>query len=307
MFDPKMLKHMVQLQRHELTDHYIYKKLAKKQKNEHNRKILEKIAEDEYRHYMFWKHLTNQDVQPRWFEIGLFSLIARLFGLTFGIRLKEKGEEKTQYLYAELRGKVKGIEELIADEEVHEDELINALEEDVLHYVGSAISGLFHALSGLLGAMAGLTFMALDSTYTPLIGFFGLLVGFATTLSIGTSEYFHACKVRGGRFAFKLMLHIGFTHLISAGLTTLPYFLISKGNFSLFGWTFDSIFLSLAFSYFIVLLLFFLFNFYVTVAKNLPTSRQFLKLVMVSLGVLILSALVGFGIGHWTGFPPALR
>jgi vacuolar iron transporter family protein len=48
-------------QRIEITEHHIYKRLAKKIKDPENSKILSQIADDELRHYHEWKKLTGQE------------------------------------------------------------------------------------------------------------------------------------------------------------------------------------------------------------------------------------------------------
>ncbi len=45
-------------QRIEITEHHIYKRLAKKVKDPENSKILDQIADDELRHYEDWKKYT---------------------------------------------------------------------------------------------------------------------------------------------------------------------------------------------------------------------------------------------------------
>ncbi|HOO91050.1 MAG TPA: ferritin family protein [Syntrophales bacterium] len=47
-------------QKNEITEHYIYARLAKKVQNPENRRILEKIADDELRHYHVWQHIPDR-------------------------------------------------------------------------------------------------------------------------------------------------------------------------------------------------------------------------------------------------------
>ena len=55
---------LLKAQKNEITEHFIYKKLAEITKNERNRKVLNKIAEDEDVHYQYLKKLTPQEVKP---------------------------------------------------------------------------------------------------------------------------------------------------------------------------------------------------------------------------------------------------
>jgi rubrerythrin len=59
LLDALVEKSVLMAQRNEITEHHIYKKLAKTQENNpHNQDVLNRIAEDELRHYTFWKTHT---------------------------------------------------------------------------------------------------------------------------------------------------------------------------------------------------------------------------------------------------------
>ena len=49
--EPELLKKIIGFQREEITSCIIYKKLATIEKDPENRKILQRISEDESRHY----------------------------------------------------------------------------------------------------------------------------------------------------------------------------------------------------------------------------------------------------------------
>ena len=83
-------------QRIEITEHHIYKRLAKSVKDPENRLILEKIADDELRHYEDWKKYTERDIKPNMWDVWKYYLISRFFGFTFGIKLMERGEENAR-------------------------------------------------------------------------------------------------------------------------------------------------------------------------------------------------------------------
>ena len=92
-------KKVLLFQKTEITEHHIYKKLAKRITSVENAKILDQIAEDELRHYNGWKRYTNEEVQPRWFIVWFYYTISLVFGFTFGVKLMEMGEEKAQVNY----------------------------------------------------------------------------------------------------------------------------------------------------------------------------------------------------------------
>ena len=82
---------ILKFQQTEITEHHIYKRLAKRINSPENAKILEQIADDELRHYNGWKQYTKQDVQPRWFYVWFYYFISMAFGFTFGVKLMEMG------------------------------------------------------------------------------------------------------------------------------------------------------------------------------------------------------------------------
>ena len=87
MFTAKQLKEIKFLQQRELTDHQLYLKLAKRQKDENNRQVLTKIAQDELRHYHFWKKLSGVEVKVNKRQLNFYYFLSIIFGITFGIRL----------------------------------------------------------------------------------------------------------------------------------------------------------------------------------------------------------------------------
>lgn len=80
---------LLEYQRNEITEHHIYRRLARMQKSTENRRILEDIAADEKRHYDQWKTYTGADAPVSWTRVRIFCWIARIFGLTFKRRFLE--------------------------------------------------------------------------------------------------------------------------------------------------------------------------------------------------------------------------
>ncbi|MDP6367919.1 MAG: ferritin family protein, partial [Nitrospinota bacterium] len=91
-------KLMLKAQINEITEYHIYRKLAETSKDS-NKKVLNKIAEDELRHYNFWKAYTKKEANPKKITIWFYYIISRLLGLTFGLKLMERGEELAQKSY----------------------------------------------------------------------------------------------------------------------------------------------------------------------------------------------------------------
>lgn len=277
--DEKTRKIIALAQKIEITEHKIYARLAKSTKDTGNRKILERIADDELEHAEFWKKYTGKDIKPSRWKSFRFFWIARLFGLTFGIKLLEKGEELARKHYRTLENAVPGVKRIEEEEEEHEQTLIGMIEEEALQYVGSVVLGLNDALVELTGALAGLSF-ALQNTR--LIALAGLITGIAASFSMAASEYLSTKAEDTDRHAIKSSLYTGFAYVVTVILLILPYLLISH-------------YLGcLAITMSIAIIIILVFNYYISVAQDLSFGKRFLEMAGISLGVSLLT----FGIGY---------
>jgi vacuolar iron transporter family protein len=153
-------------QRNEISEHIIYRSLSRATKQPRNREVLAKISRDELGHYRIWKKYTGREEKPHRLMVCFYVLVARLFGLTFGISLMERGEDKAQDNYRSLAVKVPQAMDTARDEDEHEAQLIKLIDEERLNYVGAMIRGLNDALVELTGALAGLT-LALNPGLLP--------------------------------------------------------------------------------------------------------------------------------------------
>jgi hypothetical protein len=96
------------------------------------------------------------------------------------------GEEQAQKNYADITPVIPDAARIQHEEDVHEEQLIEMLNEERLEYAGSVVLGLNDALVELTGALAGLT-LALQNT--KLIALSGLITGIAAAMSMAASEY----------------------------------------------------------------------------------------------------------------------
>jgi len=222
---------------------------------------------------------TQTDVPPDKLKSLKYSILSRIFGLTFAVKLMEKGEDKAQRNYGELMGEIPEAEAILKDEESHERELIGMIEEERLEYVGSMVLGLNDALVELTEALAGLT-LALQNSRV--IGMTGLITGIAASLSMMSSEYLSQKAEGELKSPLKASFYTGIAYVIAVVLLILPFFLV--GNY----------YLSLAWSISNAIVVILLFTYFVSVAKDLPFGRRFLEMASISLGV----AAVSFGIGY---------
>jgi VIT1/CCC1 family predicted Fe2+/Mn2+ transporter len=281
------IRHTIEnFQRIEITEHYIYKNLARSIKDPENSKILDQIADDELRHYNDWKAYTQKEIKPNRWDIFKYTLISRVFGFTFGIKLMERGEEKAQANYAQMKGKVPDIEKWIHEEEVHEGKLLGMLDEERLRYAGSVVLGLNDALVELTGALAGLTLALRD---VKLIALSGLVTGIAASLSMAASEYLSTRSEDTEKHPVRAAVYTGIAYIVTVTLLVLPYLFIQ--NYIL------DLVITLSVAVFIIAV----FNYYISVAKDQPFKKSFLEMAGLSLGVALFSFIIGYFIRGWLG------
>src|SRR5512139_2223614 len=99
MLDKETENALLTAQGNEMTEYFVYHKLSQSVRDPHNNSILQRIANEELEHYHFWKRYTRQDVRPSKLKLWMFYFISRIFGITFGIKLMERGEAKAQINY----------------------------------------------------------------------------------------------------------------------------------------------------------------------------------------------------------------
>jgi VIT1/CCC1 family predicted Fe2+/Mn2+ transporter len=277
--DYGQLKALKSFQKNEITEYHIYTKLSGVIKDENNSAILEKIGREEKAHYEIWKKYSGLDIKPNYFKIFWFYLISRILGITFGIKLMEKGEDKAQKVYSGFLKDIPEAQHIMDEEEAHEKQLIALIDEERLKYAGSIVLGLNDALVELTGALAGLSF-ALQNTR--LIAMAGLITGIAASFSMAASDYLSKKADDTEKNAAKSALYTGVAYILTVALLILPYLL------------FSNYLICLAFTLAIAILIIYGFNYYISVAKDLNFRHRFLEMAIISLGVSALS----FGIGY---------
>jgi len=279
MLDDVIQHKVLAFQTGELTEYIIYKRLAALSKDPHNRDVLLRIADDELRHHDFWKEHTGQVVRPKRLMIWWYVAIARVLGITFGIKLMEKGEEMAQMAYEDILRFIPEAEAVLKDEDEHEAQLIDMIDEERLRYVGSMVLGLNDALVELTGALAGFT-LALQQTR--LIAMTGLITGIAASLSMAASEYLSTKSEAGDRNPLKASLYTGTAYLFTVLFLILPFLL------------FTNIYVCLGCTILGALLVIFLFTGYISIAQDASFFKRFSEMALISLGIAALSFGIGF-------------
>jgi len=281
MLDQDTIEQISSYQRDEITEHNIYRKLARSIKSPENNEILEQIAADELRHARVWQEYTGQEVQPNRWKVWFYLLVSRIFGYTFGIKLMERGEESAQSNYAALQDVIPEAERIKKEEEEHECQLVQLLEEERLLYISSVVLGLNDALVELTGALAGLTLALQD---TNLIALSGLITGIAAALSMAASEYLATKSDHEGetKNPFKASIYTGSAYIATVFVLILPYLLL------------ENFYLCLALTLTAAVAIVAVFNYYVSIAQDVSFKERFTEMAGLSLGVAALS----FGVGY---------
>ena len=281
MGDKKTRKQLITAQRNEISEHFTYTWLAERTKKKENRKVLEDIAKDELKHYRVFRRLTKEKIKPRKLKVFWFRTISRVLGLSFGLKLMERGEEVTQQTYGELKDQFPELADIILDEQTHEQEILDFLEEERLQYAGSIVLGLNDALVELAGALAGLTFALKDSKVIAMAGF---ITGVAASMSMAASEYLSSredAEENKSRSPLKSAAYTGVSYIITVMVLILPFLLI--GN----------VYIALGTMLGASLLIILSYNFYITTAKGLKLWSRFGTMAVLSLAVAGISFLVG--------------
>ena len=276
---PAALAIIKKMQQSELTESVIYEKIAAFAKGEENKQTLLRLAREEKAHYLIWQKYTGLDMKPESFQVFKYTMIARILGFTFAVKLMERGEENAQVEYELLAKEVAESSAIRQQEEEHEQALLAMLDEERLQYVGSMVLGLNDALVELTGSLAGFAF-ALQNTR--LVALSGLIVGISATFSMASSEFL-AARSEGRTDALKSCSYTGIAYLLTVIALIAPYLIFPAEMFI------PALLCMLG----MVILIIAGFTYYTSVAQDQPFKSRFLEMALISIGVAVLSFLVG--------------
>jgi VIT1/CCC1 family predicted Fe2+/Mn2+ transporter len=188
-------------------------------------------------------------------------------------------EKRAQSVDKDLIGTIPEIQTILANEEIHERELIALIDEDRLRYMGSVVLGLNDALVEFVGMLAGLTF-ALQNTQ--IIAVAGLITGVAASLSMGSSEYLSKKSEGAAIDPMKAAVYTGLAYVATVALLILPFLVLASPYYAL------------VFTLLFAVLVIFLFTFYMSVAGDLPFWKRFAEMLVISFGIAAISFVIGF-------------
>ena len=275
------------MQQNEVTESAVYREIAMFAKGDENKKTLRRLAAEEKSHAEIWQKYTGIEMKPNRGKVFKYKWIARIFGFTFAIKLMERGEQNAQTEYERLQNEVPESIEIRRQEEEHEEALIAMLDEESLKYVGSMVLGMNDALVELTGSLAGFTFAMQN---TKLIALAGLIIGISATFSMASSEFLSA-RSEGRTDALKSCTYTGVAYLITVILLILPFLLLGNAQYLI----------ALAIMMAIVVGIIAVFTYYISVAQDGKFKSRFLEMTLISVGVAVLSFVVGALAKHFLG------
>ena len=257
----------------------LYEFMAKKEKNEENKKILMQMSKDEKKHAEVWKNITKKNLKPSTLSILKFKFLTIVMGITFVIKTMQKKENLAQHEYEKMREELPEAAKMLEDERRHEKELYNMIDEERLNYIGAMVLGLNDALVELTGSIAGVTFALAN---TRLVALTGIITGISATFSMAASNYL-AERADNNPRALKSSIYTGMAYLITVALLVLPYLLLPAHMYIM------------AFAIMIatVILIIMFFNYYISVAKEEPFLKNFATMAIISLSVAVISYIIG--------------
>lgn len=276
---PAVLETIKRMQQSELTESIIYEKIAKFAKGEENKQTLLRLSREENAHYQVWKKYTGLEMKPEKAKILKYTFLARTLGFTFAVKLMERGEENAQAEYELLAKEVEESVIIRQQEEEHEKALLGMLDEERLQYVGSMVLGLNDALVELTGSLAGFAF-ALQNTR--LVAVSGLIVGISATFSMASSEFLSA-RSEGRTDALRSCSYTGIAYLLTVVALIAPYLIFPATQFI------PALICMLV----VVIAIIAGFTYYTSVAQDQPFKTRFWEMALISIGVAVLSFVVG--------------
>lgn len=257
----------------------LYAFMAKREKNEENKKFLEQMSRDEAKHAEVWKNITKKNLKPSRISILWFKILTVVMGFTFVVKIMQKKESLAQVGYEKMQKELPEAAKILDDERRHEKELYNMLDEERLHYIGAMVLGLNDALVELTGAIAGVTFALAN---TRLVALTGIITGVSATFSMAASNYL-AERADNNPKALKSSIYTGVAYLVTVALLVLPYLLFPT----------DMYVAAFAVMIATVILIIMFFNYYISVAKEEPFLKNFVTMAVISLSVAVISYIIG--------------
>ena len=274
-------------QQNEIDDFTIYSMLSISDKSEANQVIFRKIAKEEQGHYTYLKTYTHQELQPRRYVVLFYLLLSKIVGISFTLKFLEKREEGAKAFYQELIKIDSKAKEIYEQEIHHEIELIDMLHDKKLLYAGAIVLGMNDALVELTGTLSGIA-LAFDKSVV--VGVTGLIMGIAASLSMAGSAYLEYKENVGDDVnPLTYSLYTGISYIVTTAILVAPFFMFAKISIAMM-WMFGAALLTIL-----------LYNFYISVAKDLSFWKRVREMSFITFGVALISFGIGYVVKHYFG------
>ncbi len=214
----------------EYTDYLVYKRLSEssRTKDPKMREILDTLSRTEYGHYEFWKKYMPADsrVSPNRSAIYLTLFLRLIFGNTFAIKYLEKHETAVIKKYKSVKDAIpeadrRQFDEMVRDEEEHENTFLGQMQGPYLKYISFIILGLADAIVEISGIHAG----SLGIYHsTEITGLAGIVAGASASIAMASAAYAQAKQGFAGSPAISAVF-TGVSYFINAVVLATPYFL----------------------------------------------------------------------------------
>ncbi len=213
----------------EYNDYHLYRSLSRSFLTPNKIKDrLNIMAEQEYKHYLFWSKYVSYKPRVPMLKIIIMKLLALIMGVTFVIKMQEKHEERVINSYKSIihlfdDSSREELMKIIKEEEEHEDVLLTSLGEERIKYLGFTVLGLSDALIEIAGIHAG-TLGVYTDTFKA--GLAGLIAGVAASIAMSSAAYTQAKQTQGMGKPAIAATYTGIAYILAALLLSLPYFVI---------------------------------------------------------------------------------
>lgn len=263
----------------EATDSRIYAILAEQVKSVHNKKILERMSQDEATHCNIWNKYIDGSPSINKLRVWIFTILGKIFGLVFVINLLESREISAIEVYQKISNEIPEAKGILEEEERHESEFSFLIEAEGLNYISSIVLGLNDALVELTGALAGFTFALNNNTVISMAGF---ITGVSATLSMAASEYLARRSEKTEKHPFKAAVYTGVTYLITVTLLLIPYIVCNSPIAALIWCLINAGLIILGFTY------------VVSVIRRKAFLSSFQEMIIISFSVAAISFIIGW-------------
>ncbi|MDA4125497.1 MAG: rubrerythrin family protein [Thaumarchaeota archaeon] len=277
---------------HEYTDSALYERLSRTVPADSPfAGILKQLSATEHKHYEFWKkYAPEEEAKVDRLKLYWILFLRRVLGLTFASRFLDRHESTVVKEYRSLAGMIpeadkSSFEEMVADEQSHENEFAHKIETSAIRYISFVVLGLADALVEITGIHAGSLGIY---QLTRIAGYAGIVAGAAASLAMASAAFAQAKQGFQGSARLSAT-YTGVSYFITAIILAAPYFI------------FEAQIYALTTSLVLAVIIITLITYYSTVISTKPFLRDYVELLAIMFGVTIALYFFGYVIRVATG------